>query len=86
MIQLEDIFIVVLKEYIDDLRSLKLPKGKFIAKYMEQLNKVDKSNAFKFKNPQVIAEGKDPKNNWIDYILELSDGEYDSFKEALFSE
>jgi hypothetical protein len=80
---MENIFIEMLKESIDDLRSGKLPKGKFIGKYMERLNKEDSKSAFRFKRPQVIGEGKEPNNNWVDYILGLSDEEYIYFKQAL---
>lgn len=80
---MEDIFIEMLKESIADLRSGKLPKGKFIGRYMERLNNVDKANAFRFKRPQVIGDGKEPNNNWVDYILGLNEEEYTYFMQAL---
>jgi len=83
--KMEDIFLLFLKENIDDLKSGKLPKGNFIGKYMERLNKQDKVNAFRFKRPQVIGHGKDSNNNWIDYVLNLNDEEYNYFKQAINS-
>ena len=80
---MEDIFIGMLKGSIADLRSGKLPKGKFIGRYMERLNNVDKANAFRFKRPQVIGYGKEPNNNWVDYILGLNEEEYTYFMQAL---
>lgn len=82
---MENVFIDILKENIDDLRSGNLPKGKFIGKYMEQLNKKNPSEAFRYKHPQILGFGKDVKNNWIDYILGLTDEEFEYFKSALFN-
>jgi hypothetical protein len=65
---MEDIFIEMIKENIDDLRSGKLPKAKFIGRYMDALKKSDPDNAFRFKRPQVIGIGE-PENNWLDYIF-----------------
>jgi len=31
----------------------------------------------------VISEGKEPDNNWLDYIIKLNDEEYKYFKESL---
>lgn len=73
----------MLKESIDDLRSGKLPKGKFMGKYMSKLNELDKVNAFRYKRPQVIGGGEEPNNNWLDYILGLSEEEFVNFKIAL---
>ncbi len=81
--QPEDLFISMLKENISDLRSGALPKGKFIGRYSEQLNKTDKENAFRYKRPQVIGDGKEPTNNWLDFILAMPEEEYVYFKEAL---
>lgn len=81
--ELEDIFLVMLKESIDDLRSGKLPKSKFIGKYMEALNKTDRVNAFRFKRPHVVGGGAEVNNNWIDYILGLSEEEFIYFKSSL---
>lgn len=70
---------------LDDLRKEKLPKRKFIGKYIELLNKVDKENSFRFKSPQVIGEGKNSNNNWLDYILSMNEEEYENFKKSLNS-
>lgn len=80
---MENIFIDLLRESIDDIRSLKIVKAKFMGKYMEALKKKDAENAFRFKRPQVIGDAKDPANNWLDYILKMSDEEYLYFKQAL---
>lgn len=82
----EDVFMEMLLENIDALRSGKLPKAKFMGKYMAKLNEVDKTNAFRYKRPQVIGEGKDPENNWLDYILKLNEEEYNYFKESITNE
>lgn len=82
---IEDVFLVMLKESIDDLRSGKLPKGKFIGKYMQKLNETDRDNAFRFKRPQVVGGGTEVNNNWLDYILGLSEEEFVNFKEALMT-
>ena len=73
----------MLKESIDDLRSGKLPKGKFMGKYMGKLNELDKANAFRYKRPQVVGSGEEANNNWLDYILGLSEEEFLNFKIAL---
>jgi len=82
---IEDIFIKMLTESIDDLRSGTLPKGKFIGKYMAQLNTLNKEEAFRYKTPQVVGFGKEPNNNWVDYILALSEEEFMYFREALIN-
>lgn len=81
----EDLFIEMLKESIDDLRGGKLHKGKFIGKYMSKLKEVAGKDDFRYKRPQVIAGGLDPNNNWLDYILGLSEEEFKYFKESLTS-
>lgn len=81
--ELEDVFLSMLKENIDDLRSGKLPKSKFIGKYMEAINKIDRTNAFRYKRPQVIGEGNEINNNWMDYMMGLSEEEFTNFKNAL---
>ena len=80
---IEDVFLEMVLENIDDLRSGKLPKAKFMGKYMAKLSQVDKVNAFRYKRPQVIGDGKEPENNWMDYILKLNEEEFNYFKEAL---
>lgn len=75
----------MLKESIDDLRRGKLPKGKFMGKYMAKLNEADKENAFRFKRPQVVGGGKESNNNWLDYIIGLSEEEFGYFKIALMT-
>lgn len=80
---IEDVFIEMISTNIDDLRIGKLPKAKFMGKYMAKLNEVDRENAFRYKRPQVIGDGKDADNNWLDYILKLSDEEFENFKTAL---
>ena len=81
----EDLFIEMLKESINDLRSGKLPKGKFVGKYIQKLNEIDRINAFRFKRPQVIGEGKEVNNNWLDYMMGLSEEEFIYFKNALIT-
>lgn len=81
--ELEDAFLSMLKESIDDLRSGKLTKSKFIGKYMETINKIDRTNAFRYKRPQVIGEGSEVNNNWLDYMMGLSGEEFEHFKNAL---
>lgn len=83
--ELEDIFLEMLKESIDDLRSGKLPKAKFIGKYMQRLNTMDKENAFRYKRPQIVGGGEEPNNNWLDYILGLTEEEFINFKTSLIS-
>lgn len=83
--EVEDLFIEMLKESIDDLRNGKLPKGKFMGKYMAKLNELDKENAFRFKRPQVVGAGSEPNNNWLDYIIGLSEEEFTNFKIALMT-
>jgi hypothetical protein len=73
----------MIAEHIDDLRSGKLPKGKFLGKYMAKLNEIDRGNAIRYKRPQVIGEGKKADNNWLDYILKMTDEEFFWFKEAI---
>lgn len=80
---MEKLFLEMVKQNIDDLRSGKLTKGKFIGKYMAELNKIDKENVFRYKRPQVIGDGKEPENNWLDYILKLNEEEFEYFKMAL---
>ena len=81
--EIEDVFLQMITESIDDLRSGKLPKGKFLGKYMAKLSEIDKENAFRYKRPQVIGEGKEADNNWLDYILKMTDEEFIYFKEAI---
>lgn len=81
--EIEDIFLEMLKQSIDDLRNGKLPKGKFMGKYMAKLNELDKENAFRYKRPQVIGVGSEANNNWLDYILGLTEEEFMNFKIAL---
>lgn len=69
----EDIFISILKQNIDDLKALRLPKGKLVGKYIQELNAIDKENSFRYKLPQIT---------WFDYIQALSDEEYNYFKMA----
>lgn len=83
---IEEVFINMIIDHIDDLRSGKLPKSKFIGKYMERISKIDKENAFRFKKPQVIGDGKTPNNNWLDYIIGLSEEEFFYFKESILKE
>lgn len=70
---IEDIFIKMLIDNIDDLRSGKLHKSKFIGKYISELKSADKTNAFRYKSPQVIGRGDEPDNNWLDYVISLND-------------
>jgi len=79
----EDVFLEMITESIDELKSGKMPKGKFLGKYMEKLKEVAGDQAFRYKRPQVISEGKEPDNNWLDYIIKLNDEEYKYFKESL---
>lgn len=79
----EDLFIEMLTESIDDLRSGKLPKGKFVGKYMAKLKEVAGEDAFRFKNPQVVGRGSEPGNNWLDYVLGLNEEEFIYFKSTL---
>lgn len=79
---MDDVFLELLKIHIDDLKSGKLPKGKFIGKYMDELKR-DKDNAFRYKRPQVIGDGKDSSNNWTDYILGLNEEQFEYFKQGL---
>lgn len=81
--ELENLFLKMITENLDDLRSGKLPKGKFVGKYIQMLNETDRENAFRFKRPYVIGEGKNPDNNWLDYILGLSEEEFIYFKQSL---
>lgn len=81
---LADIFVPMLIANMDDLRSGKLPKGKFVGKYIAELNKIDKTNAISYKCPQVVDHmGKDANNNWVDYMLGLNEDEYCWFKYAV---
>ena len=73
----------MITEYIEDLRSGKLPKGKFIGKYIQQINQIFGKEAFRYKRPQVIGEGKEANNNWLDYIINMPDDEYEYFKTVL---
>lgn len=81
-----NIFVDLLRETCDDLRTGELPKRKFIGKYTEKINKTDKANAFAYKSPQIVGDSKDPTNNWLDYMLGLSDEEYKYFKIAITNE
>lgn len=81
---MDEIFINMITDHIDDLRSGALPKGKFIGKYMDALKQRDKENAFRYKRPQVIGD-KGDDNNWLDYILNMDDEEYKYFRETLNS-
>lgn len=83
--ELEDVFLEMITENLDDLRSGKLPKGKFLGKYMAKLNEINKQDAFRFKRPQVIGGGKEPNNNWLDYILGLNDEEFEFFKQVVIN-
>lgn len=83
MMDIEDIFLEMITSHLDDLRSGKLPKGKFLGKYMARLTEADKVNAFRYKRPQVIGEGKEPDNNWLDYILKMEDEEFFWFRESI---
>lgn len=79
----EDLFVSMMAESMDDIRSGKLPKGKFMGKYMARLKEVAGEDAFRYKNPEVIGRGKEPDNNWLDYMLGLNDEEFIHFKNAL---
>lgn len=79
----EDLFVSMLAENLDNLRSGKLPKGKFMGKYMARLKEVAGEDAFRYKNPQVVGRGQEPNNNWLDYMLGLTDEEFIHFKNAL---
>ena len=81
--ELEDVFVPMLTEHLYDLRSGKLPKSKFIGKYIEQLRTIDKDNAFRYRKPQVIGEGKEPDNNWLNYVVSMSEDEFENFKTTL---
>lgn len=80
---IENVFIEMLCENLDDLRTGKLPKGKFVGKYIQAITAIDKQNAFRYKRPQVVGDGKEPENNWLDYLLGLSEQEFEYFKLAL---
>ena len=82
----EDVFLEMITESIDELKSGKMPKGKFLGKYMEKLKEVAGDQAFRFKRPQVIGEGKEANNNWLDYILGLTEEEFINFKQAIKKE
>lgn len=79
----EDLFISMLKESINDLRSGKLHKGKFIGKYMAKLKEIAGKDDFRYKHPQVVGSGNEANNNWLDYMLGLTDEEFEHFKIAL---
>ena len=79
----EYLFVSMLTESLDDLRSGRLPKGKFMGKYMAQLKEVAGEDAFRYKNPEVIGRGKEPDNNWLDYMMGLTDEEFMWFKNSL---
>jgi len=81
--KIEDVFLEMITEHLDDLRSGKLLKGKFLGKYMAKLSEIDKENAHRHKRPQVIGEGKEADNNWVDYILKMPDEEFVWFIESL---
>lgn len=80
---LENIFIPMLIESAEELRSGKMSKGRFIGKYTQALNKVDKENAFRFKSPQFLSYTDDPTNNWVDQIISMPEDEYYWFMAAL---
>lgn len=80
---IEDVFLCMLKENLEDLRSKKLPKGKFVGKYIQAITATDRQNAFRYKRPQVVGDGKEPENNWLDYMLGLSEQEFEYFKLAI---
>lgn len=80
---LEDVFLILLREHIDSLRGKSMPKGKFIALYLQELRSIDKSKMDRYKSPQVINDMGDPTNNWIDYMLGLNDESYEYFKQAI---
>jgi CRISPR/Cas system endoribonuclease Cas6 (RAMP superfamily) len=81
--EIEKVFIHMLKEHVDELRNKTLLKGKFIGKYIEQINKIDRKNAFRYKSPQVVGHGEDSNNNWVDYLLGINDDEYYGFREVI---
>ena len=85
MESVDTLFITILKTHLNDIRSGALPKGKFLGKYMAALKEVAGNDAFRYKNPQVIGNGKEPDNNWLDYVINLPADEFEWFKEALFS-
>ena len=80
---IEDIFLDMFRTHIDALRDRSMPKGKFIAVYIQELKKTDKDSADRYKAPQVIQVIGDPKNNWLDYMLDLDDDTYENFKQAI---
>lgn len=80
---MDDIFIELIKTHAYSLRSGSMTKGKFIGIYTEALNKVDRKNAFRYKRPQFISVGEDPKNNWLDYIIDMDSEEFNFIYHAL---
>jgi len=81
--KIENIFIDMITKHIDDLRSGVMIKKKFLSMYISETIKCDRENAFRYKRPQVIGEGKEPTNNWLDYILEMNEEEYIFFRNTL---
>lgn len=79
----DTLFINMLKQHAEDLRSGTLPKGKFVGKYMRRLKEIAGNDAFRYKRPQVIGDGNEPNNNWLDYMLSLTDEEMSFFMEAI---
>lgn len=82
---IENVFVSMVIENIETLRSGELSKSKFIGRYMERINKADPKNSFRFKRPQVIGDKEAPRNNWIDYILAMNEDEFKYFKQAITS-
>lgn len=84
----DDVFLELLKTHIDELRSGDLPKGKFIGKYIQEVrSKLEKGKDDHFyKRPQVIGEGNESDNNWLDYIIGMDEEEFMEFREILFDE
>lgn len=85
--EIDDVFFELLKVHIDDLRGGELPKGKFIGKYIPEIRKRLEEGDFdhKYKRPQVIGEGNDSDNNWLDHILNMEENEFLEFRKTILN-
>lgn len=86
----KDVFTELLKTHVDDLRSGNLPKGKFIGKYMQEIRNYEWGDDIPhdevLKKPQVINDGDDSTNTWLDYIINMDEEEFLEFRKRLFDE
>lgn len=81
---IDDVHLAMFRLYIDDLRSGDLPKGKFIGKYMQEIRgyKMERADVH-YKRPQVIGEGDEADNNWLDYVLTMPEEEFQHFRQVI---